>query len=87
MTDEEAKQLADDIARQTAFFNTLYGTDEGRQVLLWIRNYCYERFELDGSHASAALALIELYQEIRVNCGLNEADVIDAEAETIKVGE
>lgn len=88
---EEERETQLDEERRSAFYNTLYATDEGRNVLLWIQKWCYGRFgdlnEISPERALASLALIELYQEIRANCGLDEADVIDAEAGTLKIGE
>lgn len=89
-TEEDQKAQLAKLAeeRRSAFYNTFYATEGGRQVLFWLQQYCYGHFggseDIEPEQAVAALALVELYQEIRANCGVNEADVIDAEAATLK---
>jgi hypothetical protein len=84
--DEEAQR-----ARQLAYYNTFYGSNESRAVMLDIMRICYQikdgcsEFTREG--ACAILAQIAIYQEIRARCGIcDEKAVIDAEASTIIVG-
>lgn len=70
-------------ARRIAYFNTLYGHDEGRQVLLDIMEMCYAG-DVD---PAATLALIKLFNELRARAGIDkdaEKAAIDAEAAAIK---
>lgn len=84
------EQLAENaeaqVAKQVAYWNTFYGRDESREVLLDIQRRCYSH---NGS-SDAILALIELFNDIRANCGaslVSEKAAIDAEAGSITVGE
>lgn len=69
-------------ARSTAYFNTFYGTDDGRAVLVDLGKLSYERKE----SAAATLAGIELYHAIKARAGLTvdcEKAAIDAEGSSI----
>jgi hypothetical protein len=88
LTPEEAGELTNEekevlvAEKQVAYFNTYYGSEHGRQVMADLMRKCYE--VAPGRTAEAALALIELYQGIRADCGINdEKAVIDAEMKTI----
>lgn len=75
--DEDAQQ-----ARQVAYFNTFYGTDEGRQVLVDLKNVLYEL-----ASARRNVGFVEVYQMIRASAGANndtEKAMVDAEATAIK---
>ena len=75
---EIEKDLLAKHNRQTAFFNVLYATDEGRLVLNTIREMCY---------ASNNIDLITLYYRIRNIAGRTretELSMIAAEAEAIQ---
>jgi len=79
VADEDAQ-----LAKTVAYYNTFYGTEEGRQVLLDIQRLCNE----GGNSAEATVALINLYNEIRLNAGADvttEKAMIDAEAGAIKI--
>lgn len=69
-------------ARRLAYFNTFYGHEEGRQVLLDVQQLCYA----GADSPEAALARIRLYHEIRARAGIDrdaEKSAIDAEAKSI----
>ena len=75
--DKEAKQ-----DRQRAYYNTFYGDEESRQVLLDLQRLCYTKT----GNTDMDVARIELFNIIRVNCGASidsEKAAIDAEAKTI----
>jgi hypothetical protein len=82
MTDEEL--AADKNARRAkriAYYNTFFGTDDGRDVLNDIRETCFN---------SQNIELICLYLNIRNNAGRTretEKAMIDAEAQAIGIGE
>lgn len=75
--DKEAQQ-----AKQLAYYNTFYRSDSGREVLLDLQHLCHA--ELGSS--DSILARIELFNIIRINCGISvdsEKAAIDAEAKAI----
>lgn len=75
--DEAAQQ-----AKQLAYYNTFYGTETSRQVMLDLQRLCYTRT----ANSDADLARIELFNIIRTNCGASidsEKAAIDAEAKAI----
>ena len=68
--------------RAASYFNTFYGSDERRLVLLDIGKMCYTR---RGS-AEASIALIELFHQLKARAGLTqegEKAAVDAEAASI----
>lgn len=80
------EQLADDAeaqaAKQVAYFNTFYGSDEGRQVAYDLTHICFTpQTEMAGT-----LGRIALLGEIKANCGFNEDSqmaAIEAEGKSI----
>jgi len=81
--DEEAQK-----ARQIAYYNTFYASEDGRAVLFDILKFVNCRYPDGQEYAIASLALIELYLYIRRCCGIrSEKDVIDAEGGTITLGD
>ena len=75
--DEEAQE-----ARKADFFNTFYGTDSGKNVLLALCSECYK----EDSTPGACLARIRLYNWIRAVAGVDvqaERAAIDAESKAI----
>ena len=69
--------------RAAAYFNTFYGTEDGKRVLLDICQMCYSY----NTSAEGTLALVKLYQMIRSRAGVNpnvEKAAIDAEAEALQ---
>lgn len=72
-------------AKQLAYYNTFYASDESRAVLADLRRRCNSS---GGMEPVAILAIIEFLSYIRASCGIrSEKDVIDAEAETVSFGE
>jgi hypothetical protein len=67
------------LAKQSAYFNTFYASDEGRAVLYDILCYC----NAQRRSAEALLALTSLYHHIRASSGIDDKEAIDAEAKTI----
>lgn len=68
--------------KQAAYFNTFYGSDSGREVLLDVQRACYAM-----NDPVASVALIKLVNQIRANCGVNtfvEMQAIKAEAKYIQ---
>jgi len=85
LSETEQQELV--AAKNLDYFDVFYKTDKGRKVLLDIQKYCYGRFgdltNMKDGNCKAALALIEFYQNLRGNCGLDEeseAAVLAAEA-------
>ena len=72
--------------KRLAFYNTFYGSEEGRQVMLSIKEMCYKPQRT----AEETLARITLFHDIRAAAG-NDVDSamasIEAEAKTIDLGE
>lgn len=67
-----------------SFYNTFYGAEDGKDVLLELARMCYQ----EQSTAEATLGRIKLFQQIRVLAGVDaevERRAIDAEAERIVV--
>lgn len=71
------------LEKQVAHYNTFYGTEHGRQVLLNLQRMCYA-----ANDPVASVALITLFNQIRANCGVNafvEMQAIKAEAQYINL--
>jgi len=67
LTDNEIAENEEALlAKQSAYYNTFFGTEEGQQVLLDLKAHCYEAPQ---ETAEAQLALIRLYYTIIVSCG------------------
>lgn len=77
-SDEEAQK-----AKQLAYFNTFYGSEEGRQVMFDLMRLCND---ITNKKPDAVIAQLALYQYIRACCGITadkEKEIIDAEASII----
>ena len=75
--DEEAQ-----AAKLLAYYNTFYGSDQGRQVLFDLTNYCFA----DVGEPIEVLARIRLLAIIKANCGFNQDSqmaAIEAESKSI----
>jgi len=84
--DMTEKELAEDeeasIARQLAYANTFFGTEESRLVLADMRRYIYQNSV--GLEPLAILALVDFYERIRNISGLTDnREVIKAEASVL----
>lgn len=69
-------------AKRTDYYNTFFGSEKGRRVLLDI-----QKMSFLNKGPESTLGRIELYNDIRANCGANiESDkaAIDAEAAAIR---
>ena len=78
-------------ARTFAYYNTFYGTDDGRVVLMDIARMCYDTTRRNPCTSEGALgivALVELLYDIKVRCGLtDEKATIEAEARAVILGD
>lgn len=86
-TDMTEAELADNPEKRKiktmAFYNTFFGTDDGRDVMTCLRKIVYDAA---GMEPLAVLARIELLEYIRINCGLTDAgDLTNAEADACKL--
>ncbi len=74
-------------AKRLAYYNTFFGSPEGRQVLLDLQRESYKLWPVGSAPSSdAVIARIDFLQEIRANCGANvesEMAAIEAEGKTI----
>ena len=71
--DEEAR-----LAKQLAYYNVFYRTDDGRAVQADLRRRVYSSGDLE---PVALLAAIELLEYIRESCGVKDMKkIVDAEA-------
>jgi len=76
--DDDQKQ-----AMQDAYYNTFYGDDEGRKVLLNLQRLCFENV----STPERTIARLEFLMHIKTSCGLDvesEMAAIEAEAKAIR---
>ena len=78
LTEEEL--LADPVAQEQKkldYSSVLYRTEEGRRVMYDLRRRCYGS---GGMQPVAVLALIELTDYMRKSSGIDEFEIIEAEA-------
>jgi len=70
-------------ARQLEYYNTFYGTPEGRNAMADLRRRVYNPGNME---PVAVLARISLFEEIRELCGIvDNLAVIEAEAASNKI--
>jgi hypothetical protein len=69
--------------RQQDHFSVLYGSPAGRRVMAYLRRRVYNPGPID---SLAVMARIELYEELRHLCGVNDdLKVIEAEASSAEL--